>query len=165
VADSVAFLKDTLAHLLNQRKNAGNTARTPADGRTGLNNEIAADSSLLAYYTGIKFPEYQRMKSLENRCAYIRSRRSEHSLAYGPLQRGGIETIVGWLITALAITLGAPFWFDLLGKLISIRGAGKKISLDSNNDDLAPAASPASSAPAPSTNVNVNTNSGEEAVG
>ena len=32
----------------------------------------------------------------------------------------------GWLITAFAITLGAPFWFDLLNKLVSIRSAGKK---------------------------------------
>lgn len=35
-------------------------------------------------------------------------------------------SIPGWLITALAITLGAPFWFDLLGKLISMRSTGKK---------------------------------------
>ena len=31
----------------------------------------------------------------------------------------------GWLITALAVSLGAPFWFDLLNKFINIRGAGK----------------------------------------
>ncbi len=32
--------------------------------------------------------------------------------------------IVGWLITALAISLGAPFWFDLLNKLIRLRATG-----------------------------------------
>lgn len=31
----------------------------------------------------------------------------------------------GWLVTALAISLGAPFWFDMLRKLINIRNAGK----------------------------------------
>jgi len=31
--------------------------------------------------------------------------------------------IVGWLLTALAISLGAPFWFDLLNKLMKLRGA------------------------------------------
>jgi len=31
----------------------------------------------------------------------------------------------GWLITVLAVSLGAPFWFDLLNKFINIRGAGK----------------------------------------
>lgn len=33
---------------------------------------------------------------------------------------------VGWLVTALAATLGAPFWFDLLGKLIKLRGSGAR---------------------------------------
>jgi hypothetical protein len=31
----------------------------------------------------------------------------------------------GWLLTALAISLGAPFWFDLLNKLITIRSTVK----------------------------------------
>lgn len=35
-------------------------------------------------------------------------------------------TLLGWLITALAISLGAPFWFDLLGRLIQLRGTGPK---------------------------------------
>jgi hypothetical protein len=33
--------------------------------------------------------------------------------------------MAGWLLTALAISLGAPFWFDILNKVISIRSAGK----------------------------------------
>lgn len=32
---------------------------------------------------------------------------------------------LGWLLTALAITMGAPFWFDMLNKVISIRSSGK----------------------------------------
>jgi hypothetical protein len=32
-------------------------------------------------------------------------------------------TIFGWIITALAISLGAPFWFDLLNKLMKLRTA------------------------------------------
>lgn len=35
-------------------------------------------------------------------------------------------TLVGWLITALAISLGAPFWFDTLNKLSNLRLAGKR---------------------------------------
>jgi hypothetical protein len=37
----------------------------------------------------------------------------------------GWLSILGWLITALAISLGAPFWFDLLSKIVNIRGASK----------------------------------------
>jgi hypothetical protein len=32
---------------------------------------------------------------------------------------------LGWLLTALAISLGAPFWFDMLNKLIVVRGTVK----------------------------------------
>ena len=32
---------------------------------------------------------------------------------------------LGWLITALAISLGAPFWFDLLNKVIVVRSTVK----------------------------------------
>ena len=33
--------------------------------------------------------------------------------------------LLGWLITAVAATLGAPFWFDMLNRIMSIRSAGK----------------------------------------
>jgi len=33
---------------------------------------------------------------------------------------------LGWVLTALAISLGAPFWFDLLNKFMKIRNAGTK---------------------------------------
>jgi hypothetical protein len=34
--------------------------------------------------------------------------------------------ILGWIVTALAISLGAPFWFDLLKKLVNIRSSGRR---------------------------------------
>lgn len=37
-----------------------------------------------------------------------------------------IETFFGWLLTALAVSLGAPFWFEVLNKLNSIRSTGVK---------------------------------------
>lgn len=36
--------------------------------------------------------------------------------------------IVGWLVTAVAVSLGAPFWFDALGKVASLRSAGPRPS-------------------------------------
>ena len=33
--------------------------------------------------------------------------------------------IAGWLLTILAISLGAPFWFDTLGRLSRLRSSGK----------------------------------------
>jgi hypothetical protein len=36
-----------------------------------------------------------------------------------------LEKILGLLLSALAISLGAPFWFDTLSKLVNLRGSGK----------------------------------------
>ncbi|NSL87816.1 hypothetical protein [Chitinophaga solisilvae] len=40
-----------------------------------------------------------------------------------PYQRNGWLIAAGWAMTALAISLGAPFWFDLLGKVVKFRSA------------------------------------------
>jgi hypothetical protein len=34
--------------------------------------------------------------------------------------------LVGWLVTIAAISLGAPFWFDALGKLVNLRSSGAR---------------------------------------
>ncbi|RZM28444.1 MAG: hypothetical protein EOO88_08910 [Pedobacter sp.] len=36
--------------------------------------------------------------------------------------------VLGWLITAGCISMGAPFWFDLLGKVVNLRRTGVKPS-------------------------------------
>jgi hypothetical protein len=36
-----------------------------------------------------------------------------------------LARLLGWMLTILAISLGAPFWFDMLNKLVNIRSAGK----------------------------------------
>jgi hypothetical protein len=38
---------------------------------------------------------------------------------------GWFLKVVGLLISALAVSLGAPFWFDTLSKFMNVRGAGK----------------------------------------
>jgi hypothetical protein len=38
---------------------------------------------------------------------------------------GGIQKIFGWLITIIACSFGAPFWFGLLNKVVALRGSGK----------------------------------------
>jgi hypothetical protein len=36
-----------------------------------------------------------------------------------------LTMVLGWLITAAAASLGAPFWFDTLKRVISVRSSGK----------------------------------------
>jgi hypothetical protein len=34
--------------------------------------------------------------------------------------------LLGWIVTGLLVTLGAPFWFNLLTQLTSLRSTGAK---------------------------------------
>lgn len=65
-----------------------------------------------------------------------------------------IFAIPGWIITALAITLGAPFWFDMLNKLMVVRSTVKPTekSPDEPSQDASkktPASTPAPDAAPP----------------
>jgi hypothetical protein len=61
------------------------------------------------------------------------------------LSWASLVKVFGWLLTGLAISLGAPFWFDLLGKFMNLRGAGTK----PERTPPAPAQAPAAPAQAP----------------
>ncbi|MBD2662985.1 hypothetical protein B6N60_00512 [Richelia sinica FACHB-800] len=38
-----------------------------------------------------------------------------------------LAMITGWLITGLAIAMGASFWFDILSKVMNVRNVGKQV--------------------------------------
>ncbi|MFX4223831.1 MAG: hypothetical protein ACMVO3_24400 [Thalassobaculum sp.] len=48
-------------------------------------------------------------------------------------------TLLGWLLTVAAISLGAPFWFDLLCKVANLKGAGGSRNRGSGADVPPPA--------------------------
>ncbi|HEX5112953.1 MAG TPA: hypothetical protein VFV79_08905 [Saprospiraceae bacterium] len=70
------------------------------------------------------------------------------------------KRVFGFLLTAVAICLGAPFWFDLLNKLVKLRGTGKKENGDAS--ELPGKAKAVAMAPVIIRNNNA---TGEEAVG
>jgi hypothetical protein len=37
-----------------------------------------------------------------------------------------LKLLMGWIVSGLAISMGAPFWFDLLGKIMNVRNSGSK---------------------------------------
>lgn len=39
---------------------------------------------------------------------------------------GFFRMVSGWLVSGIAISMGAPFWFDLLGKVVNVRNTGSK---------------------------------------
>jgi hypothetical protein len=102
-----------------------------------------------AYYVAF-YDKKMKKSSVRLRVAYIIS-------IIGP------KKLLGFLLTAFAIALGAPFWFDLLNKLVKIRAAGKKEDGPGNSTA---AALPAPAAAPVTVNVNSQTpDAGEEAVG
>ena len=44
------------------------------------------------------------------------------------LPRLTFQMVVGWMLSIAAISLGAPFWFDLLSKIAHLRASGKQRS-------------------------------------
>ena len=41
------------------------------------------------------------------------------------------QAALGWFISAIAISMGAPFWFDLLGKVVNVRNTVRPFPLSS----------------------------------
>jgi hypothetical protein len=53
--------------------------------------------------------------------------------------RGWLQRLLGWFLTALAISMGAPFWYEALKKLLSMKGSSSSstqvvISTDKKED-------------------------------
>jgi hypothetical protein len=46
--------------------------------------------------------------------------------------------ILGWFLTIVAVSLGAPFWFDLLNKIVNLRNAGRKPETAEQNAAASP---------------------------
>lgn len=132
-----------------------------ADNIEILQQKIQNDKDTLAIFSA-PLIKYNQIKFLEERSEYIKQKVGDRWNLYSPNQAGGWETFFGWFITALAVMLGAPFWFDLLSKFISLRGTGTKIdTIDSTTPTPALATTSAgTSTPFSSTN-----NADQEAVG
>ena len=96
-----------------------------------------------------------RAKFEEERAALLGAAQTQHSqnsfspwklLEDGDLWLGLLLALPGWLITALATMLGAPFWFDLLAKFIKLRGAPSSSS-DKTASGAAPGGTPGGAGP------------------
>ncbi|OMP75125.1 hypothetical protein [[Flexibacter] sp. ATCC 35208] len=74
------------------------------------------------------------LKQIENGKAALNDYYTHISLV--KKYQGWFLSPIGWLLTAFAVSLGAPFWFDLLNKIIQLRGTGPKpVPSTSNTKD------------------------------
>lgn len=150
LAIAIAFNADTLQIYSNLTANPDSRKEVLALAEDFINNSKInayvppADSSAapVAQPDTFGLRELQEMRgqvsSLINN--EIKSVRSPMGLGWDtpPSQTPGAENsfsrdigwilwkIPGWIITALAISLGAPFWFDLLSRLVNMRNAGRR---------------------------------------
>jgi hypothetical protein len=82
---------------------------------------------------------YDELQSLDLPIGWSR-RPSSLDADDGALSSGAIG-LFGLLLTALAITLGAPFWFDLLNKIVVVRSTVKpreKSGVEASKDPRPP---------------------------
>jgi hypothetical protein len=56
--------------------------------------------------------------------------------------------ILGWFLSTVAISMGAPFWFDMLNKVMNVRNAGKKPDTSDDTQTLGKTAPPQAQVPA-----------------
>lgn len=72
--------------------------------------------------------------SLNNMGIPMGWRSKEHIIQTLELKPPLIVKLFGWLITALAVYMGAPTWFEVLNKLVNLRGTGKKPQRGTSNE-------------------------------
>jgi len=66
------------------------------------------------------------------------------------LHHGLWQALLGWLIVGIGASLGAPFWFDLLGQFVKLRGGGTPATPGAKGDGTAaPPPDTMTRAPAP----------------
>jgi hypothetical protein len=95
-------------------------------------NLIANESFTKVLYYDDSLKHYD---TLRNAIAILRKEAltSENILSADRNPEGGLAiNLAGWIITAFALSLGAPFWFDLLNKLTRLRSSIKIESINKN---------------------------------
>ncbi len=92
-------VKDSLDEKYEQIKKKGDSLTKEANDL--VRKDIASTNQLL----GIGIDSYKIPNSVDNKIGFV------------------LMSILGWFITALALSLGAPFWYDLLNKLMKLRSS------------------------------------------
>jgi len=85
--------------------------------------QLWSDPALRAEFVALA---EKQATTVENNQKITELRKQLDSLPLGWSNTPTPMSPLGWILTALAASLGAPFWFDLLGKLINLRGSGPK---------------------------------------
>ena len=86
-----------------------------------LKNTLVEAESL----TGIGWSEYGSRCNCDDEEMAATATENERKSGTWDYIKCFLIRLLGWLVTALALGLGAPFWFDILKKVVNLRGSGK----------------------------------------
>ncbi|MEI6681917.1 MAG: hypothetical protein WCO44_04780 [Bacteroidota bacterium] len=175
MTDNGIKAKDTLTvnNLFNEYQAKADSAKKMLDGDVKASNEILAvgwgdygidrfKARVLArhqIFVPNKFWKTHKSAKLDS-CLnlafivlckehWIRYNSTVHNVCYVLNESAHWNKILGFLLLAFAVSLGAPFWFDMLNKVIKLRSSGVK-------QDSATTPSPGNAAKATTASVNVN---------
>lgn len=104
-------------NLSNQEQpNSQPTVKSPSEQlkciNTAINNSLQNTSLPIGW-------SFANLEQQRNEDFYIQQ--GNHKLFFR-----GLKSFLGWIVSGLAIVMGAPFWFELLGKVINVRNTGPK---------------------------------------
>jgi hypothetical protein len=82
------------------------------------NDELRGQAAILA--ATIEAPDFQSLRAATGLGGEI----AALPLGWTDGRAFKASALLGWAMTALAVTLGAPFWFDVISKVSRLRGTG-----------------------------------------
>ena len=120
--------KKLLLHQAEINKFQANYSKNGLPLNDSLRNKAESDSLELANYLALKS---KKDELLDQANLLIKNdiNNVHHSLGLGwenynsSSFKSIFYSMTGWVVTALALSLGAPFWFDLLNRLMKLRGS------------------------------------------
>jgi hypothetical protein len=108
---------------------AAQTAKPPQDSAAGLpiDQQITAARSTFSGITdiGIPFGWPQGTPRLTAVVHHPFTHGVWHPFLVSVFSGASVERLIGWIFTAIAVSLGAPFWFDALNKIMVVRSTVK----------------------------------------
>jgi hypothetical protein len=105
-------------------------AKTTAPGPdVNVANKVASDLTQAAAEADRCRAEAEVARAEATRAreeATLAARDAANERAWPSDRMSQLARVLGWLFTALAASMGAQFWFDVLGKIVNLRMSGKR---------------------------------------
>ena len=122
----------------------GTPSTTPSQPQSGQTASPASEADAVAQIRsnlqtldGVGLPlgwqdftaDFRARRAAQARALKLQGKTPANESRLAVYLEAGVEAVkmhgVGWIITALAVSLGAPFWFDMLNKIMVVRATVK----------------------------------------